>query len=101
MLMMSIHIAVFVSLWGCDRDVGSVNTSTNTWKSTQIQELLSQPGTIIWPMDELTAEAKNEIGNFVDAPVNSVSTDMMAIPDDVVETIRPKEVKKELNLLTR
>lgn len=40
-------------------------------------------------MDELTAEAKNEIGNFVDAPVNSVGTDMMAIPDDVVETIRP------------
>ena len=52
-------------------------------------------------MNELTAEAKNEIRNFVDAPVNSVSTNTMAVADDMVETICTEEVKKELNLLTR
>ena len=52
-------------------------------------------------MNELTAEAKNEIRNFVDAPVNSVSTNTMAVADDMVETISSNEMKEELNLLTR
>ena len=52
-------------------------------------------------MNELTAEAKNEIRNFVDAPVNSVSTNTMAVADDMVETISTDEMKEELNLLTR
>ena len=52
-------------------------------------------------MNEFTAEAENEIRNFVDAPVNSVSTNTMAVADDMVETISPHEMKEELNLLTR
>ena len=52
-------------------------------------------------MNELTAEAENEIRNFVDASVNSVSTNTMAVADDMVETISSNEMKEELNLLTR
>ena len=79
----------------------SVETPTHTWKSSEIQELLWQPGAVIRPMNKLASEAKNEINNFVDAPVNSVSTNTMAVADDMVETICTEEVKKELNLLTR
>ena len=79
----------------------SVETPTHTWKSSEIQELLWQPGAVIRPMNKLASEAKNEISNFVDAPVNSVSTNTMAVADDMVETICTEEVKKELNLLTR
>ena len=79
----------------------SVQTPTHTWKSSEIQELLGQPGAVFWPMNKLAADAKNEIGNFVDEPVDGVSANTMAVADDVVETIRTKEMKEELNLLTR
>jgi hypothetical protein len=52
-------------------------------------------------MNELPTDGKNQISNFVDVSVNSVCANMMTVTDDVIKTVRTKEVKKKLDLLSR